>query len=133
LPDNLMRSGGITVCGTRVILEVPIPVRPANCADLPPLAPMLEPSGRCIECAGAYEGTPTVRSARSRLAPIGEPGDPLVLTGRTLDAAGRPRSGVVVYAFQTDHTGAYPPAKPPRSTLSPTQGRARAWVRKDAQ
>jgi hypothetical protein len=133
LPDNLVRSGGFTVCGTRVILEIPIPVQPASCEDLPPLAPMLEPLGGCIEYAGAYEGMPVIRSARTRLAPIGEPGEPLVLTGRTLDEDGLPRSGVIVYAFQTDHTGVYPAARPSRSTMSQSQGRLRAWVRTDAQ
>ena len=127
-----LRTGSFTVCGTRVLLEIPIPAQPARCANLLPLAPM-EPSDGCIECAGAYEGMPATFSSRSRIAPADAPGERIVLTGRTLAADGRPRAGVLVYAFQTDHTGVYPDAEPRRRTLSQTHGRYRGWARTDAQ
>jgi uncharacterized protein (TIGR02246 family) len=131
-PADVVRSGAFTVCGTRVLLDVPVPAQPARCADLPPVAPM-EPSNGCIECAGAYEGMPAVLSAHSRIAPVDAPGEPLVLTGRTLGTDGRPRTGVIVYAFQTDHTGVYPTPAPRRSALSQTHGAYRGWSRSDAQ
>jgi protocatechuate 3,4-dioxygenase beta subunit len=87
----------------------------------------------CIECIGAYEGMPRQFESRARIAPPDEPGERLVLTGRTLARDGTPRAGVLVYAFQTDRTGIYPQPEPPRSTFSQTHGRLRGWALTDDQ
>ena len=51
---------------------------------------------------------PTPLAAASRIAPAGEPGQPLVLRGRLLEADGRtPVSGAVIFAYQTDREGHY--------------------------
>lgn len=47
-------------------------------------------------------------AATARVAPEGEPGERLVLTGRVLQPDGRtPAPGVVLYLHQTDATGIY--------------------------
>jgi hypothetical protein len=121
-------SIGFTVChGDRVIRQEPAPEVLADCASLQPMAtadPMPD-SAHCAECYGAYEGMPQHIEARTRIAPLTEPGERLVLTGRTLAPDGSPRAGVIVYAFQTDRTGHYPPPDIPRSTISQSQGRLR--------
>lgn len=62
----------------------------------------------------------------ARLAPEGEPGEPLRVEGLLFAPDGvTPASGVVVYAYQTDVTGVYSrrPGDPPR---------LRGWMRTDA-
>ena len=125
-------------CGDRAIgLDHARPLRriqPGRCADLPP--PSAKPDrvlGECRECAGAYEGMPTVIESRARIARPNEPGEPLVLTGRALGPDGRPRKGTIVYAYQADHFGNYPAPDPPRSDASQYEGALRGWVRTDDQ
>jgi protocatechuate 3,4-dioxygenase beta subunit len=122
-------------CGDRAIaLDHMRPfrrMRPGRCADLPPMAKPDRVLGQCRECAGAYEGMPVVIDSRARIARPNEPGEPLVLTGRALGPDGRPRKGVIVYAYQADHFGIYPQADPPRSDASQYQGALRGWARTD--
>ena len=67
-------------------------------------------------------------SSKARIAPAGEPGDPLVISGQVFDAAGlRPVPNIVVYAYHTDVKGLYTPSgagRPPR---------LRGWARTDAE
>lgn len=37
----------------------------------------------------------------------GEPGEPMIVSGRVLDADGEPVAGVYIYAYQTDDEGYY--------------------------
>jgi protocatechuate 3,4-dioxygenase beta subunit len=66
-------------------------------------------------------------SWQARIAPSGEPGEPLVVSGQVFDPSGvKPVEGVVVYAYHTDIKGLYTPSgaqRPPR-----LQG----WARTDA-
>lgn len=124
-----------SVCGGRFIA-----VRgaaPGRCADLPPMATPGRLLGGCGTtgniCLGPYEDMPATITSRERLAPASEPGVPLRVTGRVLGADGRPRAGVIVYGYQTDRRGIYPPVAPPRSSSSNYHGRLRGWVRSDAQ
>ena len=56
----------------------------------------------------AQRQRPTLLATASRIAPAGEPGQPLVLRGRLLEADGRtPVSGAVIFAYQTDREGRY--------------------------
>jgi protocatechuate 3,4-dioxygenase beta subunit len=43
------------------------------------------------------------------LVPAGEPGDPLLVEGRLLTAAGGPAANAALYVYQTDATGVYAP------------------------
>ena len=124
-------SRSYTVCGDRVILQKSAPVQPTSCKQLPPMERVDPRPDGCIECLGAYEGMPKRMESRARLASVKEPGERLELTGRVFAADGKPRAGVIVYAFQTNHAGLYPPSVPVRSTFSDSHGRLRAWVRTD--
>lgn len=131
-PDARLRIGFV-VCGDRVILENPAPDRLASCADLPALATLdPDPTG-CIECVGAYEGMPANILSRARIAPENADGEPLTIAGRAVGPDGTPRSGVIVYAFQTDATGIYPMPALPRSTHSQSHGEFRGWALTDAE
>lgn len=82
----------------------------------------------CQNCELVFRGLPSRVATVGRIAPVGEPGEALHLTGTVRDAAGRPRAGVVVYAYQTDQNGLYP-----RAPDGVQHGRLRGWVRSDAQ
>jgi protocatechuate 3,4-dioxygenase beta subunit len=47
--------------------------------------------------------------SRIRIAPAGEPGERLVLTGRVVGADGAPRAGIEIDAYHTDAKGLYRP------------------------
>lgn len=84
-------------------------------AVLVPAAPLLGSRGRPCDSAGP----------EARLAPEGEPGEPLRVEGLLFAPDGvTPASGVVVYAYQTDATGLYSHRRgePPR---------LRGWMRTD--
>jgi hypothetical protein len=50
---------------------------------------------------------PATAPSTGRVAPPGEPGTPLHVSGVVVDAGGAPIAGASVYAFQTDHEGYY--------------------------
>ena len=87
----------------------------------------------CEGCEAVFDGKPEVPSSRARIAPADEPGEPMTLTGRVVDQSGRPHEGVIVYAYQTDHTGIYPVPRGSISEAARRHGRLRAWVQTDAQ
>lgn len=132
---SLTASAGQTLamryalCGDRVIMQHGS--GHPRCANLPPMAKVDPRPDGCIECLGAYEGFPGRIRSRARMVPRDEPGERLIVTGLTLGPDGRPRSGVVVYAFQTNQAGVYPDPEPARSTFSQSHGRLRAWARTD--
>jgi protocatechuate 3,4-dioxygenase beta subunit len=86
----------------------------------------------CEGCDAVYEGMPKELPIRGRIAPRGEPGEPMVLTGRVLGPDGRPRADVVVYAYQTDAQGVYPAPAKSLSRWADRHGRLRGWVRSSA-
>jgi protocatechuate 3,4-dioxygenase beta subunit len=132
-PFSFTRTLTYTVCGERVMRPAQGKTEPAKCSDLPSLAPVDPTAGKCYDdCLAPYEAMPDKLSARSRIAPAGEPGEPMVLTGRTLGPDGKPRAGVIVYAYQTDAGGVYPPSDPPRSMYSDFHGKLRGWALTDA-
>ncbi len=124
-----------SVCGDRIIALRDM--TPGRCVGLLPMAKPDRLLGDCggggFRCLGVYEGLPNKIGTRSRIAPRSEAGEPLTVVGRVLDAKGKPRAGVIVYGYQTDRTGEYPTALPPRSALSNYHGRLRGWARSDAQ
>jgi protocatechuate 3,4-dioxygenase beta subunit len=132
-PVTLDRAATYTICGNRVIAQGPSPTQAASCSGLPPMAAMEPIIGQCGDCGGPFEGMPASFTSHVRIAPVGEPGEPITVTGRVLDADGKPRSGVIVYAYHTDKDGIYPPPSPPRSVHSDHQGRLRAWAQSDSK
>ena len=76
----------------------------------------------------AQQGRPSAIGAKARIAPSGEPGDPLVVRGRLLALDGAAAAGAVVFAYHTDRGGLYDdPSKGPHSW------RLRGWARTDAE
>jgi protocatechuate 3,4-dioxygenase beta subunit len=76
----------------------------------------------CENCEIVFDGMPAELAAQARIAPAGEPGEPMVVAGTVRDAAGRAVPDVVVYAYHTDARGIYPRAE----TL---HGRLRGWAK----
>jgi protocatechuate 3,4-dioxygenase beta subunit len=87
--------------------------------------------GPCQGCDAVFAGRPANPPSIARIAPAGEPGEPMVLTGRVTGPDGRPRANIVLYAYHTDAQGIYPT---PAKSLGPwpdRHGRLRGWVRTD--
>jgi protocatechuate 3,4-dioxygenase beta subunit len=55
----------------------------------------------------AQELKPANLISVARIAPLDEPGTPLIVHGLVLDTNGRPAAGVEVFAYHTDRTGHY--------------------------
>lgn len=89
--------------------------------------------GPCDGCEAVFEGRPAKLSSSSRIAPAGEPGEPMVIKGVVTDAAKRPVAGVIVYAYHTDARGLYPGREEPRRTASQRHGALRGFAQTDAQ
>lgn len=107
-----------------------------------PLLPLRNPVGRlrepvvglpCEGCEAIFDDRPADLASHARIAPTDEPGEPLVLAGRVVDHAVRPRSGVIVYAYHTDRNGIYPPPRVHGSAAAARHGRLRARVKTDAR
>jgi protocatechuate 3,4-dioxygenase beta subunit len=86
----------------------------------------------CEGCEAVFVGMLATLAAQARIAPVGEPGEPLVIRGTVFTAAGRPAAGVIVYAYQTDARGLYPPEPGASGRPSVRHGRLRGWARTDA-
>lgn len=82
----------------------------------------------CEGCETVFDGLPDHPASRARVAPVSEPGEPLTITGHVYGPDGSPRAGVIVYAYQTDASGVYPPAE-----ASHRHGRLRGWVMSDEE
>lgn len=87
----------------------------------------------CEGCEAVFDGQPSTPPSHARIAPAGEPGEPLTLWGRVTNAAGDPQPGVIVYAYHTDRGGLYPPTKAPVGEAARRHGRLRAWAATDAR
>lgn len=82
--------------------------------------------GDCEGCELVFEGQPKVLTSSARIAPEGEPGEPLVIEGVVRTPRGTVAPNVIVYAYQTDAKGRYPKS-------DTVHGRLRAWVKTDAK
>lgn len=89
--------------------------------------------GPCDGCEAVFEGQPASLTNEARLVEPGEVGLPLRVEGRTLDAAGRPRTGVVVYAYQTDASGSYRADDAATGPAARRHGALRGWAISDAE
>jgi len=89
--------------------------------------------GPCEGCEAVFQGLPDSLSSRGQIATVEEPGEPMRIDGVVYDADGRPAPGVIVYAYQTDAAGEYPPATAFRGQAAYRHGRMRGWVRTDSE
>lgn len=89
--------------------------------------------GPCEGCETVFVGLPDTLAAHARIAPADAPGEPLHIEGTVFDAQGQAREGVIVYAYQTDAEGVYPPAIQFEDRWARRHGQLRAWARSDAQ
>jgi protocatechuate 3,4-dioxygenase beta subunit len=85
----------------------------------------------CEGCEAVFTAMPGKLESKSRIAPRGEPGEPLELTGRVVSAEGRPRAGVIVYAYHTDAGGIYPRPAKSLGGAADRHGRLRGWAMTD--
>lgn len=79
--------------------------------------------GEAMEAA--FAGMPRSLASRARIAPEGEPGMRLRLSGIVKNQDGSPAPGIIVYAYHTDRNGQYPRAET-------RHGRLRGWAKTDA-
>jgi protocatechuate 3,4-dioxygenase beta subunit len=86
----------------------------------------------CEDCEVPLIGMPADPPGVARLAPDGELGERLRLAGRVVDAQGRPRAGVIVYANHTSQEGVYPDADTSTDPGARRHGRLRGWAATDA-
>lgn len=85
----------------------------------------------CEGCEAVFDGIPAQMNSRARIAPKSEPGTPMIVVGRVLNAKGQPQPGIVVYAYQTNSKGIYPESPEVRNFETRRQGTLRAWVKTD--
>jgi len=97
-------------------------------------APVQEPvvGLPCEGCEAIFSGMPEKLMSEARIVPVGEAGEPLRIVGTVFDRRGKPAPGIVVYAYQTDAQGHYPPDESRRGGPGGRHGRLRAWVESDA-
>ncbi len=76
-------------------------------------------------CRSVCDDMPSELTMQARIAPVGEPGEPLVIDGIVRDQDGEPAEGIIVYAYQTNDEGVYPPDNRPPGIL-------RGWAKTDA-
>jgi len=82
--------------------------------------------GPCEGCEWVFDGQPGALLSRARIAPVNEPGAPMVIEGTVTTMRGAPARSVIVYAYHTDQTGIYPPA-------ANRHGSLRGWALTDAE
>jgi len=87
----------------------------------------------CDGCEAVFEGLPEELESSARLAPEGEPGEPMRIEGTVRDPEGRPAAGIVVYAYHTDARGIYPRDEARRGQPAHRHGRLRGWAETDAE
>jgi protocatechuate 3,4-dioxygenase beta subunit len=88
--------------------------------------------GGCEDCALMFAGMPSTLSWKTKLAANDEPGEPLIISGTIYKRDGKtPARDVILYVYQTDHTGRYTPA--PDQVHAKQHGHLRGWVKTDAQ
>lgn len=77
--------------------------------------------GPCQGCELVFVGMPNELKSHSRIAPVDEKGEPLVLNGIVYNANGKPASDVIIYAYQTNAEGIYPKS-------NTNHGKLRGWA-----
>jgi protocatechuate 3,4-dioxygenase beta subunit len=84
--------------------------------------------GPCEGCEAVFDGMPAKPASTARIAPAIEPGVPMRVTGVVTALDGKPRAGVVIYAYQTDTKGIYPRPAKSLGRWPDRHGRLRGWA-----
>ena len=84
--------------------------------------------GPCEGCEGVFEGLPATLVSVSRIARLGEPGQPLIIDGIARDRRGTPAGGNIVYAYQTDADGTYRADETAPGNSARRHGQLRGWA-----
>ncbi|QNP52607.1 intradiol ring-cleavage dioxygenase [Hymenobacter qilianensis] len=83
--------------------------------------------------ACSFVNMPAALSSTLTMGGPNEPGDPLLITGTLLQADGKsPYAGVILYAYQTDHTGRYTKKGGERG-VQKWHGHLHGWAKSDKQ
>lgn len=87
----------------------------------------------CEGCEAVFDGipVPSTLPPTARMAPVGEPGEPLRIEGTVYRWSGEVARGIIVYAYQTNARGIYPTDDERSGRPAHRHGRLRAWVRTD--
>lgn len=94
--------------------------------ELPNLSNTPVIGGPCEGCDLVYQGMPGWLDLSGKIATQGEAGETLIVTGKVTRQSGAAARGVIVYAYQTNADGVYPPG--------PTwHGNLRGWALTNAQ
>jgi protocatechuate 3,4-dioxygenase beta subunit len=99
-------------------------------ANAQPREPLV--GGPCEGCEAVFEGRPATLRSTTRIAPVTEPGEPMILEGTVRDARKQPVAGVIVYAYHTNAKGLYPTTTPPSNAVQ-RHGTLRAFAKTDAR
>jgi protocatechuate 3,4-dioxygenase beta subunit len=79
-----------------------------------------------------FEGMPSQFSWATSIAPAGEPGEPMIISGTIYQKDGvTPAQGIMLYVYHTDNAGIYSPA--PDQTVAIRHGHLRGWMKTDAR
>lgn len=84
--------------------------------------------GPCEGCEAVFQGRPPTLTSRTSLIAAGEPGEKMVVQGIVRDAAGMPVPGIIVYAYQTNAAGVYPPNDRAGGAAARRHGTLRGFV-----
>lgn len=90
------------------------------------------PSGEAAGDRGAT-GRGATGTATAVLIPAGEPGEPLIVEGRVLSAAGKPVADVPVYLYHTDIQGYYSAGGKDERNPGARNSRLRGNLKTDAE
>ena len=83
--------------------------------------------------ACCFVNMPASLNSMLKMGGPSEPGDPLQITGTLLQADGKnPYAGVILYAYQTDHTGRYTKKGGERG-VQKWHGHLHGWAKSDKQ
>jgi len=88
--------------------------------------------GGCDGCEIMYAGMPKEINPIDTSAGWFEEGDRLLINGVVVKKNGAPAPGVIIYYWQTDHTGHYSPA-PGLEADAMRHGHIRGWVKSNGQ
>lgn len=85
-------------------------------------------------CCEFYEA-PLDLTSEANISPVGEPGEPMVITGTVYQSDGKtPAADTIMYFYHTDFTGRYSKrGNEPRNSLAWWHGFHRGWLKTDSE